>query len=180
MTLNDLPRFSGPKPVGAARVRRGTSPWRRGWNRRDFVRMASATGIGLGLASLGVFPPARRAYASHVGSDGYQIKPLPCPGYAANHNCRPGCGDSPVVLAACQTDPSAHTYGWHRNTGCRWKLRKNQCVSGTGWDGWRWNFSGSCESCSNSITFRCHDGWQCDSNCGNCSKSICRWRVGCS
>jgi hypothetical protein len=149
------------------------------WTRGDFLRTAAATGMGMGLASLGIFPPARSALASHVGSDGYEIKPLPCPSYASDHNCSPGCGPSPVVSGACQTDSSNHHYGWHRNTGCVWKLRKNACVSGTGWDGWRWKYDGLCGCCT-SVTFRCHDGWHCNSSCGNCTKSICKWTTACT
>src|SRR5690348_9540716 len=47
-------------------------------------------GTALGLAALGVFPAARRAYA-----DGYSIY-TSCPSYATDHNCSPGCGPSTI------------------------------------------------------------------------------------
>jgi hypothetical protein len=181
MTLDEIPSFTGRRPRTQPRVRRVTPRQRLSWTRRDFLRRTAVGGMGLGLMSLAVFTPARRAYAVH-GTDGYQIKGLPCPSYAADHNCDPGCGPSPIGGSSCQSDPAQHTYGYHRNTLCQYFLRKNECVTGTSWDGWLWEFTPSfyCWGCANSITFRCHDGWECSpTTCGSCSKDICRWSTSC-
>lgn len=182
MTLKDLAPFNGARPPASPRIRR-TADWSLlSWNRREFLRTAGATAVAVGLASVGILPPARRALASHGGTNGYQIKPLPCPGYAGPHNCNPGCGDSEVDARSCVS--SGHKKGWHR-AGCnsawgfKWKLRKDWCVSGTGWDGWLWSYDSTCGCCS-SVTFRCHDGWRCNSNCASCVRTICRWKTACN
>jgi hypothetical protein len=137
--------------------------------RRGFLRGAAAAGIGLGLGALGLLPPARRAYAYHEnGSDGYQIYTGACPSYAGPHNCSPGCGPSTVHPDACHE--SGHFVGWHKNVGRVYKLRKNECVRGTGWDGWNWRYSARCGNCGGGVTYRCHDGWRCDA---------CRRRIAC-
>jgi hypothetical protein len=184
VTVNDLPPFHGPRPKTQPRVRR-TSDWPvLSWNRGQFVKASVGAAIGVGLASVGVLPPARRAFASHAGTAGYEIKPLPCPSYAADHNCSPGCGPSEVDSRACVGSSSNHYYGWHR-AGCAsaygfdWKLRPNGCVSGTGWDGWRWEYNALCGCCT-SVTYRCHDGYRCNSSCANCSRTICRWITACT
>jgi hypothetical protein len=151
-----------------------------GWNRRQLLRRTLAGAVGLSLASLGLLPPARRAYAHHAGTDGYQIKPLPCPPYASDHNCSPGCGPSKKCRNqhCCNTNPSSHFFGWYRRQGRKWKLRKGQCW-GSDWDGWRWAVAGSCGCCGGGLTYRCHDGYKCDTDGNNCVPRICLWTVNC-
>lgn len=178
--LDDLPSYEA-RPAEAARVRRATS---RSWSRATFIRATVATAMGVGLSTLGIFPAARVARASHGGTDPYfKIKQLPCPGYAAGHNCLPGCGDSEPDPNGCQTSTSSHYYGWHRG-GCnaawgnKWRYRPDDCVSGTTFDGWQWDFGDAICGCYSYVIYRCHDGFRCDSNCANCVKTICRWVVG--
>ncbi|SOD64369.1 Peptidoglycan-binding (PGRP) domain of peptidoglycan hydrolases-containing protein [Streptomyces zhaozhouensis] len=129
--------------------------------------LQSATVVG--FATLGVFGPARQAYA-----DGYDIWTGDCPSYASEHDCSPGCGPSTVHAAACET--SGQYEGFHRNDGVTWTLRPNQCYSGS-YDGWLWAFSGACGACGCGIERRCHDGYF---NSGSgWVRSICRWTTDC-
>jgi hypothetical protein len=136
-------------------------------SRRGFLARMSAVGTAIGLFSLGIFPPARHAFA-----DGYDIwtnpdtGPCGSTGYAGNHNCSPGCGGSTVCGGtsggACCTADTVY----HRNSG-NYTLRPNQCwpvPTGT-YDGWVWR-------CSASLKYRCHDGYNCYFH--GCGKDICR------
>ena len=189
MRLSDLPSFERPAPTGAPRVERLAPDNGGGWDRTQFLRTAVVTAVGVGVASLGIFPPARRALASHAGTEGYQILQS-CPSYASGDDCSPGCGPSPVDSRACVGNSSSHWYGWHRAScndayGFQWKLRPNACVSGTSWDGWRWSYNNLCGCCT-SISYRCHDGWRCSGASGGCQgtsqcdRTICRWIVSCT
>jgi hypothetical protein len=166
----------GPRPEGAVPIKRvvPAEPVRLAGGRlprRTVLKGAVVSGSALGMAALGVFPATRRAYA-----DGYSILGS-CPGYAAGHNCSPGCGPSPVYNDCCAStgyfrngqSNNAHTAVCY--------LRPNQCVSGTGWDGWMWYYGGRCDRCSRYIEFRCHDGlrvWGVYR-----VKAICRWITRC-
>ncbi len=164
-----------------------SSRWVLGWDRRQFLRAAAGTGMAIGLTSLGVFPPARKALASHPGTEGYQIKSLPCPGDYGYEDCGTPCAPSTIYQDACYTDPGHHYYGWHRH-GCTiaytkaWRLRQNGCDPGTQWDGWKWQVA-NCANC-NSAVFRCHDGYRCQTgqNCdlSFCDNSVCKWLIGCT
>jgi hypothetical protein len=158
------------------------------WNRGQFLRAAAGTAVGVGLASLGVFPPARRALASHIGTNGYEIKPLPCAALQGPDTCSVPCSPSTIYPNACFTDSSNHYVGYHRH-GCSlaytraWRLRQNQCVKDVPtWDGWNWS-EPSCGGCGTAV-FRCHDGYNCQTghNCdlSFCDTSICKWRISCN
>src|SRR5690606_21651822 len=123
----------------------------------------------LGFAVLSVFPAARKAYA-----DGYDIYTGSCPSYASDHDCSPGCGPSTIFADACET--SGSYTGFHKNDGVTWKLRPNQCFSGT-YDGWLWGDQGACGTCACSVERRCHDGYRKTSS--GWVKSICRWNTAC-
>src|SRR5262245_10855100 len=169
----------GPRPPGAATVSRKAprdddGP-AAGLSRRSVLRTLVASGTFLGFSLLGAFPAARRAYA-----DGYDIKGLPCPSYAENHNCSPGCGPSAVVFATCTSS------GWHRtdtvvngSSTTAYRLEPNGCYGGWA-DGWMWSQSG-CLGCL-SLDFRCHDGRTYNCYAGRCSSyiSICRWITRCT
>jgi hypothetical protein len=155
------------------------------WNRRQLLQRIFGGAVAVSLLSLSVLPPARRAYASHAGSPGYQIKGLPCPSYAANHNCTPGCGDSTVCGHVtgghcCINQVTRHRYGWHKHNSAypRYKLRPNECVSGTGWDGWVWKTDEPCGVCFYGVRYRCHDGWW-RNRSGTWVKRICRTSLYC-
>lgn len=151
--------------------------------RRSFVQLGIAAATGVGLAVLGLLPTAKPAKGSHLGSDGYQIKELPCPSYATtqNHGCSSqapyyGCGPSTVYGESCQADQANHHFGWHKQGQCGWALRKNECTS-SGHDGWKWD-PGNCGGCC-PVVYRCHDGVKRNASCNFLDKSICRWVVTC-
>jgi len=152
--------------------------------RRNFVQLGVATASGIGLAALGLLPTAKQAQASHAGTNGYEIKNLPCPSYATNqnHGCSSnstyhGCGPSTVYTASCQNNQANHKFGWHKSGQCEWILRKNECT-GDGDDGWKWD-PGNCGNCC-PVVYRCHDGIKRGLQfCNFLDKSVCRWVISC-
>jgi hypothetical protein len=144
-------------------------------DRRRFLARCAAAGIAFGLGTLAQLPPARRAFADHVGTNPYEIMSS-CNGQFGSTNCNPGCGPSTPSVNFCA--PDGHYIHYHRRAGLEWKVRPNQCFGGWA-DGWRWAY-GPCGSCPHNITRRCHDGWRCDPNTGgNCMPTICRWNLVC-
>ncbi len=168
MTVS-VPALRGPDPgTGAVRRRpegrlRAVTSW--ALSRRGLLQ----AGTALGMVALSVFPAARRAYA-----DGYDIYTGSCPSYADDHDCSPGCGPSTIFADSCET--SGSHLGFHKNDGVTWKLRPNQCFSGT-YDGWLWRHQGSCGACACSVERRCHDGYR--RTTSGWVKSICRWNAQC-
>ena len=153
-------------PAGRSR-RTGMVRW-PGPSRRGVLQAGAALGTAAGMALLGVFPAARRAYA-----DGYDIYGR-CPSYASDHDCSPGCGPSPVFADACSTAGAGA--GFHRSDGTTWTLRPNQCYSGS-YDGWLWRYQGACGSCTCHVERRCHDGYR--RTGAGWVRSICRWTTDC-
>lgn len=153
--------------------------WSSGWTRTQFLKRAVGGAMALSVASLG-FLPTRRSFATHAGQDPYQIYQS-CPSYAASHDCVLGCGPSRVCVSGdcCITNPADHKVGWHKREGNVWKVRANACVSGTGYDGWLWRFDSTCGCCRSGLTYRCHDGFKCNSSGGSCEPTICRWVKEC-
>lgn len=181
LLLEDIPSAHTPPPkISRGRVPRQSSP--STLSRRRFVQAGVGVATGAGLAALGWLPTAKLARASHSGTDGYQIKPLPCPSYASDHNCSQGsssggCGPSTIYFDACQNNQANHYFGWHKAGQCEWILRKNDC-SGSTYDGWRWD-PGNCGLCCPTV-YRCHDGYKRGLQyCNILDKSICRWVVTC-
>lgn len=154
------------------------------WSRRQFVRRTFAGAVALSLASLGVLPPARRAYADHEGSSGYQIKSS-C-GYGYDYGCL-GCGDSHVCGlesdGPCCVPPGNHREHWHKDEGFgggNYRIRHNKCIPGNDYfDGWKWDFSQTCGVCRGG-RLRCHDGWRLDDNGNRAEETICRATVQCN
>jgi hypothetical protein len=171
-TLDAIPPLRGKDP--------GTGTATRRRIRKDRLAQGSDTGWGvsrrtmftagtaLGLAAIGVFPAARRAYA-----DGYSIYTR-CPSYATNHDCSPGCGPSTIFADSCET--SGANIGFHKDDGITWTLRPNQCYNQT-YDGWLWRYQGACGACACYVERRCHDGWRITSS--GSIRSICRWNTRC-
>jgi len=185
MRYEDLPSALAPPESGEARPSTvlATSVAVTPRSRRDFMRVIGAAGVGIGLAAVGWLPPARRARASHAGTDGYQIADS-CWYGGYSDSCSDPCHSSPICGHCCQTDSSAHKYGWHRDTGSKYRLRKDQCTDSdsgsTDWDGWKWQFSGCCAGCTNPW-FRCHDGRYCsDGTLSTCGPTICKWITTCA
>jgi hypothetical protein len=176
--LDDIPPLTGPRPTGAGRVRRRLPRETTPFGRRTALATLAAAGGSVGLAALGgAFRPARQAIAEGYRVASYYDIYQGCPGYAAGHNCSPGCGPSVVCADCCR--PSGTREGFHKSSVSHdgYKLRPSECAAG-GWDGWRWVYSGACGSCARSIAWRCHDGWKRASN-GSWFKTICRRRVEC-
>jgi hypothetical protein len=150
--LETIAPLGGPAPEGATKaVRKPKGPMKP--TRRTVLGGALAAGTGVGMAVLGIFPPARRAMA-----DGYDILNS-CPAYASSHDCTPGCGPSPVCADCCTPVPYILA-GWHKdNTFTNYWLRPNECASGT-YDGWNWKYTQPCAGCGAGVTWRCHDGWK--------------------
>jgi hypothetical protein len=174
LLLSDVASVNGARPPGEPKRKRTGSVAggldAREFDRRGFVRGATAAAVGVGLASLGLFRLTPPAFA-----DGYDIytdyNSGPCTDYAVNHECSPGCGPSPVAGGypnGCNDGVCGSC--WHRccgnlgPNGAIHYLRPNECWSG-GWDGWRWR-------CSSTVIFRCHDGWACYN--GGCGRTVCR------
>lgn len=175
-SLSELPSANGGGNLGAL-----SSPW----DRRQFFGRAFAGAVALSLASLNWLPPARKAYANHAGSSGYQVKQLPCPSYADPHDCYPGCGPSHVCQGTdgpCCVPSGAHKFGWHKGRGYgggNYDIRHNKCHAGY-FDGWKWRQSQGCGFCDQDITYRCHDGWEVESNGTFGQKLICRHVINCN
>jgi hypothetical protein len=171
LTLADIPSLTGRRPPGAEPVRRRPLGSLPPASRRAFVKGAVTVGTGVGLAALGVLPPARTAWAD--GKDIYNA----CPSYAASHNCSPGCGPSLIASDVCTpncTTPCTCP-AWFKNGG-NYKYRPNQCYAGK-YDGWNWAYGAGCGCCKNNIKFRCHDGWKLLG--GSWVKRICKSVIGC-
>lgn len=166
MNLDSIAPLGGSAPEGATRATRKVREPRRP-NRRTVLGGALAAGTGIGMAVLGVFPPARRAMA-----EGYDILNS-CPSYAASHDCSPGCGPSPVCADCCVPVPYLNA-GYHKDnaTFVGYALRPNECFSGT-YDGWIWKYAQACAGCGAAgVTWQCHDGWKWNGSAWG--KTICR------
>lgn len=171
LQLDDVAPLRGPRLVtlGAGGLASSTG-------RREFLQRALAVGAGVGLATLGVFPSARRASAQH-GTwkiwDG-------CAGLGSwvdDDGCR-GCNQG-SKLCCCNSN------GYHQGPeqNCHTKHRPDQCKddpnSTDDYDGWTWRTSTCCVIssgvCKSGRKWRCSDGYYRDS----CSStdwvtSICR------
>jgi hypothetical protein len=154
-------------------------------NRRQFLRATAVTGMGVGMATIGLLPPARRAIASHQNEyklfdDGPNNL---CPNsidWYDNHggNCDAPCGPSTIYPHACnESDPRKHWHKDHSSNG-DWALRPNVCAS-DGSDAWIWKVDRACGGCGNNTKFRCHDGYKDYQQAGQ-DNSICKAIVECN
>jgi hypothetical protein len=164
LTVQDIAPLRGPRPRMSQSVTRQGPPDRHTVSRRRFTQAAVAAATGLGLASLGVFPPARQAFA-----DGYDMI-QGCNGIQYS-NCL-GCGPS----TKCRSAGCCNSSNFHRNDGVNWLLRTNQCVGSggvSGKDGWWWDLpaNAGCGCGSQRTRWKCHDGWNVEP--GPNIKSIC-------
>jgi hypothetical protein len=177
--LDDIPSLRGPRPEGAAKVRRripaeGPAPHLA---RRSLLSGLAAAGGTMGLTALGAFPPARQAIEGGYRLAGYYDVYPKCPSYASSHNCSPGCGPSLVCSTCCQT--KGYRKGFHKSKYLYpgYMLRPNQCYAGK-YDGWTWAYAHPCGKCKKSVTWRCTDGWKKSAH-GSYYKTICRWATSC-
>jgi hypothetical protein len=171
LLAKDVVPLRGPRPPSARRLPRHGPPAPYTVTRRRFTQAALAAATGLGLASLGVFPPAREAFA-----DGYDMI-QGCNGIRYD-DCT-GCGPS----TKCRSVGCCNASNWHRNDGVDWILRTNQC-KGTGGvsgkDGWWWDLPASAPCGCSPLRHRwkCHDGWKLNAPGGEDNvKTICDTKV---
>jgi hypothetical protein len=172
--IEDIVQLRGARPEGSTRLKRraaGPVAIVDGIGRRTLFRAAAVAGASVGVAALGVFPPARKALADGYDIIGHYSSGSPCSSgqYAVNHNCSPGCGPSPNCVQCCSGS------GWHQNNYATYFLRPNACWGGWA-DGWLWS-TPNCAGCG-TRTWRCHDGAITDGY--TFYPTICRWSVGCS
>lgn len=153
------------------------------YTRRQFLGRAAAVGMGVGLFTLGVLPPARRARA-HDGPK-YVIRGLHCPSYYQNswNACNKPCGPSCIYPQACKD--GGHYKGYHRDDS-GWDLRPDECAPGSTptADGWLWRVNdtdcGDCQLGNDTVTYRCHDGIKIGASCGGRGdSSICKFKCHC-
>lgn len=184
MRIDQIPSASR-RPKGATTVRRHAVASRI--SRRSFIHGTVMATSAVVLAQLGRLPAA---FASHAGTQGYQIDPvtdgshssncLQTTFYQSNHTCNV-CGPSTSYSDVCVK--VSHYIGYHRTGtvgGVIYTLRQDDC-SHAGYDGWLWKTPSTacctlCQGGSNcggfkNATIRCHDGRR------NGSKSICEWRT---
>lgn len=180
LKLAEIVSLEGPPPEGSARVRRSAPKAPFAPTRRDVLKAVLINGAGLGIAALGLLPPARRVRAdTPVG--GWKIWEG-CAGlgtWVDDDNCN-GCNQR--LFCCCNSS------GFHLGpaSGCNYRFRPDQCHSG-GYDGWTWQVGTCCHfpsSCGpgcfrgyQNRKWRCSDGYF-RSNCSlGWTPSICRWVV---
>jgi hypothetical protein len=130
--------------------------------RRDFLRHTIAAGAAVGIATLGVLPTARRAWAGHPEPD---MAPNGCDGNVGGSSDDECSGCNPNRPHCCCADS-----GWHRHDGI-YSLRPNECDRGTiEYDGWRWSRGACCPNGRKNQRWRCHDGFR------NAERTVCKRR----
>ncbi len=174
LKMSDLVPFETTSAFNALRRSRPASRGRFAPTRRDFLKTAVAAGTGVGLASFGFLRFPKPAFAQHGD---WSIKP-DCSGltYAQDDDCE-GCDlpDSPACC--CASD------GFYDGSTCFRKHRPDECQTGTGYDGWKWQTGLCCfissTNCRTNRKWRCSDGWKrsdCDISYNRMTDlRICRW-----
>lgn len=167
LKLEDIAALDGPVVRSRALRVHTRAPFSP--TRRHFLRGAAALGAGVGLASLGLFPTARRAHAGH----GTNTIKSNCDNVdnTGNDDCG-GC-NTDRVICCCNSE------GNHRADGCNYAHRPDDCPASP-YDGWLWRYTGccitGCGTCRKDQRWRCTDGFF-RSNCNNnFVLSICRHR----
>lgn len=151
-------------------------------SRRSILKGAVIAVSAVGLNALGIFPPARQAFA-----DGYDIK-QDCNGggtKGSNYDGCTACCCSSVCNPECGPCCTSGEC-WHKDDGMTWWLRPNDCVwtgGAAGYDGWKWKASvKGCGPCGTGSTpyrqWRCHDGYTRLDGSGQ-FKSACKKGVAC-
>lgn len=167
LQLDDVVPFDvrpmAPSAHGDRVKRRGYRP-----SRREFLRHSAVVGAAVGVAALGVLPPARRAWAGHPED---RMAPGGCSanaGGSQNDDCS-GC--NPGRPHCCCADS-----GWHRHDGA-YSLRPQECNTSTNsYDGWKWHKAGCCPNGKRDQTWRCHDGWRMNM----AERTVCKRRTAAS
>lgn len=175
LSLNDIAPLN-PTTVVAFASPQGTSARpKKASSRRDFLSASLRLAMGVGVASIALLPPARRAWAGHGTWD---IKPSGCNNlnYAQDDDCD-GCDVHDSPACCCGSD------GYFDASTCYRKHRPDECYDNV-YDGWRWSTSECCQfNCNPNCTYRssrkwlCTDGWKRD-NCDlvyvSTDRRICR------
>lgn len=167
--LDAIAPMGGRRPAGAAASTLPDVPGGgRAVSRRGVLRTAFVGATAVGMAALGIFPPAREALA-----DGYDIHKRDCNGISYR-DCK-DCCCSTVCHHCCSNK------GWHKKWDV-YRLRPNQCYAGGGnrsKDGWFWRAC-NCRKRDGSRgkrVNRCHDGYLISDS--GAIRTICRKRLGC-
>lgn len=149
-------------------------------NRRGFLKGGAAVaGAGAAL-SLATFGPAKTvgAQSEVTGPYGYRVRHS-CPPYSANDNCLPGCGPPEICTPYCCETTGQWTGYFRDDPDNGYILRPGSCeFAGLPADAWEWAYSGSCGACSQSILYRCHDGYVLQLD-GTWVAMICRTTLAC-
>jgi hypothetical protein len=174
--ITRLPQVRGSDAV-RPRHRRGFLSDR--FNRREFLRMTGAAGMGIGLAVLGWLPPMmRRACACHTT---YSVQDN-CSGvsYGQSGDCAACCTTCPSVVGpgyCCEQDGQPgknwHRHGQEGNTD--YSVRLNSCSGG---NAWRWTVHFCCDD-RDEAEWRCSDGRYrtCNPDCSAWNPSVCKHLV---
>ena len=160
-----LDKAPAPKPPPVRREA-SAAPFRGTSTRLGFLSKSAAVGAGVGLSVLGVFPPARKAFACEASGVSTRDLYGDCPAASSGFGCSPACGPSTVYGDTCDAN------NWHLTAGS-YRNRANECNSSTGADAWMWYRNCNCPGGTGLRPFRCHDG--CKNINGSWVKSICRW-----
>ncbi|MFN2589077.1 MAG: twin-arginine translocation signal domain-containing protein [Actinomycetota bacterium] len=167
LRLEDITRLREPDESDFFADRSRQFPPLHPPSRRQFLRGVAAAGAGVGLAVVGLLPPARRAFAAHGGVGGHKSyietdMVFGCP--EPTGDCDPACAPSMVYSDVCRADT------WHKAEG-DYRTRPNECIGDGSADGWFWTVD-TCTRCNNRTRFKCHDG--CKRIDGVFKTSICR------
>jgi hypothetical protein len=179
LKLDEIVSLDGPPPNHGRRIRRSGTRAPYAPTRRDLLKGLLVGSAGLGLAVLGILPPARRVRAD-APEGGWRIWDG-CAGlgtWVNNDNCN-GCNER--LFCCCNSE------GYHLGpaSGCKYKFRPNTCKDGV-YDGWTWQVADCCpvSGCGTGCTrsyrnrkWRCSDGYFRSTCSAAWVPSICRWVV---
>ena len=166
----------------------------------SIVTQVASLGAVVGIDAVRVlqerFMPSTTALAAvHLRSGGagtapsYSIWP-DCTIYPDTDGCNEPCWGFPpdqmstLYCATCveqEADPVNNpVWNWHYS-GMRGSLelmdREPDVCNGR--DAWKWKIDGACRDCSETITFRCHDGWKRYEPGGPLTPTICEGIIAC-
>jgi hypothetical protein len=175
LTFGQITTLSGRRADGSvvdrlAQKRRSGGLLSDRINRKQFLRLASAAGVGVGLAVLGWLPPMRSAHAGHTTYSIWSTCPFD---YGSAPPCQACFGNASSQFCA----PN----GWHRHDtsgGYDYRVDVDECQ---GRNAWKWTTLGV--FCCNGRwgrKYRCSDGQRRPAGCTSCAwrNTTCPWQIG--